>query len=492
MAEQRRTIGVILAGGTGSRVGLSIPKQLLKIAGKPVLEHTVGIFDEAAAIDEILILMHPDHLAAADQIAARYAKVSRVVPGGNTRNESTKAALQALADTADPDDRVLFHDAVRPLMEMRILNDLVAALDEHDAVDVAIRSADTIIEVDEANVIVDIPDRNRLRRGQTPQAFRLRTIQEAYRLAWLDPDFVATDDCSVVLKYLPEVPIAVVNGSEQNMKITEPIDVFIADKLFQIGSTVAPPAASIEEYSEKLAGKVMVVLGGSYGIGGDIVDLARGFGAEVRSFSRSQTQTDVAEAGDIEKALADTHAELGRIDYVVLTAGILNRGRLADVPMDEILEGIRVNYFAPVITARLAQKYLKETQGHLVYFTSSSYTRGRADYSVYSSTKAAVVNLAQALADEWSVDGIKVNTINPERAGTPMRTKAFGKEPEGSLLSSRAVALTTIDVMLSTLTGHVIDVRREEPGHIGLSRSELEASRIAQALAEVGTEPEVG
>lgn len=491
MTSQRRTIGVVLAGGTGSRVGLSIPKQLLKIAGKPVLEHTVAIFAEAAAIDEILILMHPDHLTAAEQIAARYPKVSRVVAGGNTRNESTRAALDALAETADPDSRVLFHDAVRPLMEMRILNELVVALDHHDAVDVAIRSADTIIEVDGDNVIVDIPDRSRLRRGQTPQAFRLSTIRDAYELAWQDPNFVATDDCSVVLKYLPDVPIAVVDGSEQNMKITEPIDVFIADKLFQIGSTVAPPATSVEEYSERLAGKVMVVLGGSYGIGADIVELARGFGATVHAFSRSQTNTNVAVPEDIERALATAHAESGRIDYVVLTAGLLNRGRLADVPMDEILEGIRVNYFAPVLTARLAQRYLKETKGHLVFFTSSSYTRGRADYSVYSSTKAAVVNLAQALADEWSSEGIRVNVINPERAGTPMRTKAFGKEPAGSLLSSRAVALTTIDVLLSSLTGHVIDVRREDLGHVGMSRSELEATRIAEALAEVGTEAEV-
>jgi 2-C-methyl-D-erythritol 4-phosphate cytidylyltransferase len=488
MTPARRTIGVILAGGTGTRVGLSIPKQLLKIAGKPVLEHTVAIFQEAPSIDEILILMHPDHLAAAEQIASRYPKVSRVVPGGNTRNDSTRAALAALAQSADADAKVLFHDAVRPLMEMRILNDLVAALDENDAVDVAIPSADTIIEVAGDNTIAAIPDRSRLRRGQTPQAFRFSTIQEAYERAWLDPDFVATDDCSVVLKYSPDVPIAVVNGSEQNMKITEPIDVFIADKLFQIGSTVAPPPASVEEYNERLSGKVMVVLGGSYGIGGDIVELARGFGATVCSYSRSQTGTDVADADDIAKALEEAHAQHGRIDYLVLTAGVLNRGPLAEVPMDEIVQGIQVNYLAPVLTARLAHRYLKETRGHLVFFTSSSYTRGRADYSVYSSTKAAVVNLTQALADEWSSEGIQVNVINPERAGTPMRTKAFGKEPEGSLLSSRAVALTTVDVLLSSLTGHVVDVRREEPGHVGMSRSELEATRIAEALAEVGTE----
>lgn len=488
MAPQRHTIGVVLAGGTGSRVGLSIPKQLLKIAGKPVLEHTVSVFQEAAVIDEIMILMHPDHLADAEQIAARYPKVSRVIAGGTTRNDSTMAALGALADEPNPDTRVLFHDAVRPLLEIRIINELVAALDHHDAVDVAIRSADTIIEVNGADEIAAIPDRSRLRRGQTPQAFRLATIREAYRLAWQDPEFVATDDCSVVLKYLPAVPIAVVNGAEQNMKITEPIDVFIADKLFQIGSTAAPPPSSVEEYAARLTGKVMVVLGGSYGIGADIVELARGFGVQVASFSRSQTNTHVEVAEEVEEALARAHAEFGRIDYVILTAGVLNRGRLDEVPLEEILAGIKVNYLAPVFTARAAQKYLKESQGHLIFFTSSSYTRGRATYSLYSSTKAAVVNLTQALADEWSGDGIRVNSINPERAATPMRVRAFGVEPEGSLLSSRAVALTTIDVLLSSLTGHVIDVRREDPGHVGLSRSEREATRIAEALAEVGTD----
>lgn len=492
MTSPRRTIGVILAGGTGSRVGLSIPKQLLKIAGRPVMEHTLAIFQDAEVIDEIFIMMHPDHTAAAEAIAAKFPKVTRVLNGGGTRNDTSYAAIAALGDDADPDTRLLYHDAVRPLLDTRIINEMVAALDSYDAVDVAIPSADTIIQVNDADEIVDIPDRNRLRRGQTPQAFRLDTLRRAYLIARQDPDFIPADDCTVILKYLPEVPIYVVRGADHNMKITEPIDVFIADKLFQIGSTVAPAPANVEEYRDKLAGKVMVVLGGSYGIGGDIVDLARGFGATVHSFSRSQTGTDVSNGDDIARALAEAHAASGRIDYVVLTAGILNRGRLADVPMEEILEGIRVNYFAPVLTARFAHQYLAETCGHLVFFTSSSYTRGRADYSVYSSTKAAVVNLTQALADEWSAEGIQVNVVNPERAGTPMRTKAFGKEPEGSLLSSGAVALTTIDVLLSGLTGHVIDVRREEPGHTGMSRSELEARRIAEALAEVGTEVEVG
>jgi len=478
MASRNQTVAVILAGGTGTRVGLSIPKQLIKVAGKPVMEHTVAVFADADQIDEIYIVMHPDELAAAVEIASRYPKVTKVVPGGLTRNDSTQAALDALAEL-DPDACVLLHDAVRPFLSSEIIDSILTALETHDAVDVAIPSADTIVEVNDAHEISAIPPRATLRRGQTPQAFRLRTIQEAYRRAWQDPDFEATDDCSVVFKYLPEVPVAVVKGADQNMKITEPIDVFIADKLFQIGSTLAPRPADAGEYSAHLAGKVIVVFGGSYGIGGDLVELARGFGATVCPFSRTATGTHVERTEDVEAALAAVAAEHGHIDHVVLTAGLLKRGKLAETPMDDIVDSIRVDYLAPVIVAREAYSYLRETRGHLVFFTSSSYTRGRATYSIYSSTKAAVVNFAQALADEWSDDGVRVNAVNPERTGTPMRLQAFGPEDEGSLLSSRAVALTTLDVLLSGLTGHVIDVRREEPAGTGMSRSASDAERVA-------------
>lgn len=485
MEQRPSTVGVILAGGTGARVGLDIPKQLLKIAGRTVMEHTLAIFADCDAIDEVFILMHPDHVETAEEMAARYPKVTKVLKGGRTRNESTRAALAGLADRS-PDTKVLFHDAVRPLLENRIITDMLDALDTYDAIDVAIPSADTIIQVNAERVITDIPDRSNLRRGQTPQAFRLGTIVEAYRIAWEDPNFVATDDCKVVLRYLPDTPIYVVEGSDHNIKITEPIDVFIADKLFQIASTAAP-SIDPAEYSAQLKGKVLVVMGGSYGIGADIAKLAEGFGATVYSFSRSGTGTDVQDTESVSEALAAAHAASGRIDYVVLTAAQLVRNKLAESSMEEITGAIAVNYLAPVIVARAALPYLRETTGHLLLFTSSSYTRGRASYSIYSSAKAAVVNLTQALADEWAGDGVRVNVVNPERTSTPMRKKAFGDEPADSLLASQAVALTSIDVLLSDLTGHVIDVRREDVVAGGRSRSMLEASQIAAVLTAAAT-----
>jgi ribitol-5-phosphate 2-dehydrogenase (NADP+) / D-ribitol-5-phosphate cytidylyltransferase len=247
MSRRPRTVAVVLAGGTGARIGLTIPKQLIEIGGKPILEHTLDVFSAAEAIDDVLLLMHPAHLATAERISSKYPRISRVIAGGDTRNDSTRNALIALADlVADGEDPyVLFHDAVRPLVDARIIDDVVTALDSYDAVDVAIPSADTIIEVDENNVIVAVPDRSRLRRGQTPQAFRLSTITAAYELAWQDPAFAATDDCSVVLRYLPDVPIVVVEGSEANLKVTQPLDIVIADRLFRLGESGSLDAASL-------------------------------------------------------------------------------------------------------------------------------------------------------------------------------------------------------------------------------------------------------
>jgi 2-C-methyl-D-erythritol 4-phosphate cytidylyltransferase len=455
-----RTVAVVLAGGVGERIGLQIPKQLVKVAGRSIMEHTIAALSDCAEIDELVLLMTADWVdTARSTLGSRYPKLSRIVAGGATRNESTRIALDALGEVGDEDRKVIFHDAVRPLVDQRIVTECVEALDSYRAVDVVIPSADTIVVVEDG-VISEIPSRDRLRRGQTPQAFHLSTIRQAYDLAWQDPDFAATDDCSVVLKYLPEVPIAVVTGAEHNIKITHPIDVFIADKLFQLASRQAP-ALTEPQYREGLAGRTVVVFGGGHGIGGDLSRMCRTFGADVFAHSRSLTGTHVESAEEVAAALAGAHATTGRIDHVVVSAGVLRIGRLAGIDEEQLMETLNINYLAPVRVAQAAHRYLAETGGSLLLFTSSSYTRGRSEYSLYSSTKAAVVNLTQALAEEWAEDGVQVNVINPERTATPMRARAFGEEPAGSLLSSDAVALTCIDVMLSDLTGQVVDVRRQ-------------------------------
>jgi 2-C-methyl-D-erythritol 4-phosphate cytidylyltransferase len=453
---------VILAGGVGTRVGLDIPKQLIKIAGRTILEHTLSTMNLHPSVDEIIVMMAPGHLDAVRAIVdtGEYQKVTHILEGADTRNGTTLRALDVIRD---PESKVLFHDAVRPLVSEGIITDCFAALDSFSAVDVAIPSADTIIEVDDDNTIRDIPPRARLRRGQTPQAFRCGVIKQAYEIAGQDEHFVATDDCTVVLRYLPEVPITVVAGEERNMKVTDPIDVYIADKLFQLTSRHRPPSWTDEQYREALRGRTLVVFGGSYGIGADIAALAREYGAQVFSFSRSGTNTHVDRREDIAAAARVVLAETDHIDYVVNTAGVLPRGALREASEETIYAATEVNYLAPIFIAQEFLPHLESSRGSLLFFTSSSYTRGRSGYSLYSSAKAAVVNLTQALADEWGGTGVKVNCINPERTATPMRSKAFGEEPPESLLSSEEVARASLATLVSGETGHIVDIRREDP-----------------------------
>jgi 2-C-methyl-D-erythritol 4-phosphate cytidylyltransferase len=458
----RRNVAVLLAGGVGARIGLEIPKQLIKIAGRTILEHTLSALNSHPMVDEVIIMMAPGHLDAVRSIVSNgsYDKVVSILEGAGTRNGTT---LRALDQLPDEECNVLLHDAVRPLVTPRIIAECFEALDRHGAVDVAIPSADTIIEVTPDDVIREIPARSALRRGQTPQAFRSSVIKKAYAIARADKDFQATDDCTVVLRYLPEVPITVVLGDERNMKVTEPIDVYLADKLFQLTSSDLPAPRSDEDYRRSLAGKTVVVFGGSYGIGADIAKLASDFGATVFTFSRSSTGTHVERRADVAEAARRVVEQSGRVDLVVNTAGVLPRGQLLDTSEEMVYSATEINYLAPVFIAQEFYPHLAEAKGSLLLFTSSSYTRGRGGYSLYSSAKAAVVNLTQALADEWAPDGVRVNCINPERTATPMRSRAFGEEPGSSLLDSRAVAQSSLDVLLSDQTGHIVDVRKADP-----------------------------
>lgn len=294
-----------------------------------------------------------------------------------------------------------------------------------------------------------------LRRGQTPQAFRLSVIKEAYCHALQDPSFVSTDDCGTVIKYMPEVPVYVVPGEESNMKLTYKEDTYLLDKLFQLKGTTVHGETDFSQLKDK----VIAVFGGNSGIGEEIVKMATDNGAKVYSFSRSTTGTDIADAESVKMSIQNVAEKEGRIDFVVNSAAILMKEPLMTMEPDAIKAIINTNYWGMVNIAMASYEWLKKSRGQLLLFTSSSYTRGRAFYSLYSSTKAAAVNFAQALAQEWDPDGIRINVINPERTKTPMRVKNFGVEPDNTLLKADEVARVSLSTLLSDFTGQVVDVK---------------------------------
>ena len=228
-----RNIAVILAGGIGARVGGNTPKQLLPLSdGHSVLEHAVNAFEQSSHIYEICIVMHPDYIMHAEQmlLANAWQKVRHIIPGGKERWESSVQAMRRLSDEAkDEEVNLLLHDAARPFVSQEIIAHVCEALEEHEAVTVAIPSTDTVYEMVDGKV-ARIPQRSTIMRAQTPQAFRLNLIAEAYAKA-LGVDSLsaeacatchlpATDDCSIVHEHMPEIPIHIVLGEEQNKKIT--------------------------------------------------------------------------------------------------------------------------------------------------------------------------------------------------------------------------------------------------------------------------------
>ena len=448
-------IAVILAGGVGSRLDSSHPKQFFKVAGKTVIEHTIEVFECNALIDEIAIVINPAYLTTIEEIVLKngWRKVRKILKGGTERYYSSMAAINAYADRQNVN--LIFHDAVRPLITDRIINDTIRALDVYNAVDVAVPAVDTIISVD-GDFIDAIPDRSKLRRGQTPQGFKLETIREAYKLALQDPDFKSTDDCGVVLKYLPDEKMYVVKGEESNMKLTYKEDSYLLDKLFQLHSF----SLQEQEYAfSKLRDKVLVIFGGSYGIGAEMAEIAQKHGARVYCFSRSMNGVNIASIEDVRRSLDGVADKEGRIDYVVNTAALLIREPLNNMTYADVCNVINVNYLGMVNVALESFRYLKQSKGALLFYTSSSYTRGRAFYSLYSSTKAAVVNFVQAISQEWESNGVRVNCINPERTKTPMRVKNFGIEDDSTLLKAETVAIESLKTLLSDFTGQVIDVK---------------------------------
>ncbi|MEV4833200.1 SDR family oxidoreductase [Nonomuraea sp. NPDC049486] len=414
MISRLPSIGVVLAGGTGRRVGHSEPKQLIKLAGRTILEHTIELFDASPDVDEVVVLMTPGFVEPVRELVRRcgFGKVTAIVEGGASRTESTWRALQAVGER---ECNVLLHDAVRPLLEPRIITDCVRALETYEAVEVAIPSSDTVL-VAEDDIVREVLDRSRLRRAQTPQAFRLSVIREAYRRAMADPGFAtrqATDDCGVVLRYLPEVPIYLVPGSERNMKVTHPIDLSIADQLLRLAAA-GTPAPAPPDYRRVLSGRTVAV----FGDGAVLAVLASGYGAVVRCFPADLART--------EEQAAKALAEAGPVHHVIHLAGP-RPGSLAAADA----EALALACLGASNVARAAYPLLRETGGTLVLQADGG------DGSVAAPARAATAELARALASEWAADDIRVNAV---LTTDPHRT-----------------ARTCLDALASGLTGQVME-----------------------------------
>lgn len=233
---KRNAYAAILAGGSGTRMGNSEkPKQFLMLGSKPVLVHTVEKFCLAGSFDEVIVLCPEAWLRQTRDLLRKYspafADEVTVIAGGATRNDTVMAAVRYVEERcASVADTVLVtHDAVRPFVSQRIIEENIEAARAHGACDTVIPATDTIVESRDAETISAIPNRSVLYQGQTPQSFNLAKLKELMLGLTEDEKSILTDACKIFV--LRGERVSLVRGDSSNMKITYPQDMRLAAAL---------------------------------------------------------------------------------------------------------------------------------------------------------------------------------------------------------------------------------------------------------------------
>ena len=224
----------ILAGGVGSRMGATgMPKQFLSVAGKPIILHTVEKFLMCSRIDHIYIAVVRDYMShMTDILRKEIGDCERitVVEGGNDRNGSIVNVINTIRSSdSDPDSILITHDAVRPFISARIIEENIDAAIEHGATDTVIPATDTIIRSTDGRVLDEIPVRDELYHGQTPQTFRIGWFEHDYYALSDEQKKILTDACKIFT--LAGRDVHIVKGDSYNLKITTQFDLRLAEAI---------------------------------------------------------------------------------------------------------------------------------------------------------------------------------------------------------------------------------------------------------------------
>lgn len=433
---------VILAAGSGERFGADVPKQFVPLNGKEIWRYSYEVFTEHMDVDGMVVVFPPD-----DPLVS--SESNNFINGGATRRESSLLGIKHLINVDPEITHVLIHDGVRPFITKKIIDDCVDGLESgYNAVDVTIPSADSVARVTKDGAFIEkIPDRSRMRLGQTPQGFRIDEIVAALEHV---PEGAYTDDIGILLAHIPDAKIKNVDGSEDNMKITTQSDLIKAERMAN---------KYMESRCFDIAGKKAVVLGASGGIGQAVCTelQKRGISKIYTPSARDRIVEDIV--GEIEEP----------VDIAITCIGQLTKENFfemakhspSSVGGSKWYDEFRVNFLMQLQFLYDVVRFNRlKNDGAFVFVGSSSAYHGRPGYSAYCSAKAALMNFVQSVgAEDISV---RVNLVNPGRCDTNMRRKMFGKEDKNLLATPERVAEKIVDVCAMPCSGSIFDIRANE------------------------------
>lgn len=217
---------IIPAGGSGVRMGIDVPKQFLEIDGQPILAHTLRTLEESEWIHSMVLVMPASEVdRSRQQWSSQFPKLDQVIAGGNERQDSVNLGLKALKEDTEI---VIVHDGVRPFLDNRMIRETIEAAKEYGAAITAIPLTDTVKRDDGKGFVRDTVDRNGLWRIQTPQTFRYAWLREAMEKAMAARHY-CTDE-GALMEYIQK-PVKIVAGSVTNIKITQPEDLAMGERI---------------------------------------------------------------------------------------------------------------------------------------------------------------------------------------------------------------------------------------------------------------------
>ena len=231
--------GEILAGGKGTRMGnTEMPKQFLKIGDKPIIVHTIERFLLNTRFDKIVITTPKEWISHTKDIISKYIPLDihgklHVCEGGSDRNESIMNGIRYIEKNfgINDDDIIVTHDAVRPFLTHRIINDNIDMAIEYGATDTVVPAFDTIVESNNGNTITNIPIRDFMYQGQTPQSFNIKKLVELYSSLTDEEKSVLTDAAKIFVVKGENVKL--VQGEVFNIKVTTPYDLKLANAIIK-------------------------------------------------------------------------------------------------------------------------------------------------------------------------------------------------------------------------------------------------------------------
>ena len=228
-------VAIVFAGGVGARMGSEVPKQFLELNGKPVLAHTLGIFQKHARVDKIVLVVAPAHFDDSRALAAAYgiSKLHRLVACGDSAQESIYNGLRAAAEDFPPETTVLLHDGVRPYLEPQVIDANIDAVENFGNAVTYTPCYETIVLSKDGEKISALPYRRESYTAQAPQSFRLGEILAAHERIRARPEGYTDMVDQATICWTLGIPIHLVRGNRGNVKITTPEDIVMLSALLE-------------------------------------------------------------------------------------------------------------------------------------------------------------------------------------------------------------------------------------------------------------------